>query len=435
MNQITILKKPPKVKIEMSNKIITNFPGTLLIQNFAYRLGIPERIEEIVRVKERERGYSEAESIFALVQSMIMGGECLDDLKVLRRDEAVKVLTGFEIPYPTTEGRFLRRFGLGHIYQLEKVMKLTFKEVWQLKSLVSVTLDFDSSIFPVVGDKDGADWAWDKEFGYHPLFCFLGETGDWLHFWFRRGNRYTSERGEDFLRECLALLPKGVKQRYLRGDSGFYDKNFVVECEKAGIGFTITADQTASLMARVFALPDEAWSVLDVADKSEVAEFEYQPYGWAKGYRFLVVRRPYKSGEQIDIFSPQYKYQVVVTNRRGCARDLVLFHRKKCNVENRIKEVKGGFNLHHLPSANFFANWVYFWCGQLAYNLVCWLKRLVLPFGYLNKTIKTMRFRLLCVAGEVVRRGRQIVLRITNGWPWLKDFWLAYQNILALNSS
>ncbi len=68
----------------------------MLIQNFAQRLGIPERIEEIVKVKQRERGYNEATSIFALVQSMIIGGECLDDLAVLRRDEAVKILTGLE---------------------------------------------------------------------------------------------------------------------------------------------------------------------------------------------------------------------------------------------------------------------------------------------------------------------------------------------------
>jgi hypothetical protein len=435
MKQLTILKKPPKVKIEMSNKKLINFPGILLIQNLAYCLGIPERIEKIVKVKERERGYCEATSIFALAQSMIMGGECLDDLEVLRRAAAVKVLTGLEIPHPTTEGDFLRRFNLGHIHQLEKVMKLTFKKVEQLKPLTSVTLDFDSSIFPVVGDKDGADYTWNKEFGYHPLFCFLGETGDWLHFWFRRGNRYTSERCEDFLSECLVRLPQGVKQRYARGDSGFYDKNFVVGCEQAKIGFTITADQTACLMARIFALAEDAWQVLARAERSELAEVWYQPCGWDKEYRYLVVRRPYKSGEQIDLFSPRYKYQVVVTNRRGSGRRLVLFHQGKCNVENRIKEVKSGFNLHHLPCGDFFANWVYFWCGQLAYNLVCWLKRLALPLGYLNKAIKTVRFRLLCVGSEVVTRGRQIILRITNDWPWFKDFWRAYQNILALDSS
>ena len=203
-------------------------------------------------MKKCERGYCEAESIFALTQSMIVGGECLDDLAALRQDEAVRLLTGFEIPHPTTEGDFLRRFSLGHIHQLAKVMKLTFKEVYQLKPIASVTLDFDSSIFPVVGDKDGADYTYNKGFGYHPLFCFLGELGDWLHFWFRRGNCYTSERCEEFLQACLIRLPKGIKL-YARGDSGFYDRNFIKGCVGAKIGFTITADQTAPLggLARI----------------------------------------------------------------------------------------------------------------------------------------------------------------------------------------
>ncbi len=100
------------------------------------------------------------------------------------------------------------------------------------------------------------------------------------------------------------------------------------------------------------------------------------------------MRRPYKTGEQIDLFGSRYKYQVVVTNRLGSARRLVLFHQQKCNVENRIKEVKSGFNLHHLPCGDFFANWVYFWCG-----------------------------------GRSSKAGRQIILRLRNGWPWFRDFW------------
>jgi len=38
-----------------------------------------------------------------------------------------------------------------------------------------------------------------------------------------------------FLRECLKRLPGEIKEISLRGDSGFFDNNFLGKIEKRGI--------------------------------------------------------------------------------------------------------------------------------------------------------------------------------------------------------
>ncbi len=48
-------------------------------------------------------------------RTLIAGGECLDDVALLRADSAQALLRGHGLPEPTTLGRFLRRFSLGHL--------------------------------------------------------------------------------------------------------------------------------------------------------------------------------------------------------------------------------------------------------------------------------------------------------------------------------
>lgn len=75
---------------------------------------------------------------------------------------------------------------------------------------------------------------------------FVRENGDWLH----AGNVYTSDGAESFIRECCHKVKDLAGTDNVSMDSGFYDKEIVAECERLGVGFTITADQTAPVLCR-----------------------------------------------------------------------------------------------------------------------------------------------------------------------------------------
>ncbi|MEW6570459.1 MAG: hypothetical protein AB1390_04705 [Nitrospirota bacterium] len=119
------MKKIKKVNTAKRVKIILEEDATLisygggsglLIDEFIRKLELPQMIDGLVTVKTRERGYRESEAVLGLVISMITGGVCLDDLVVLREEEAFKTIWRHgDIPHPTTMGDFLRRFNLGHI--------------------------------------------------------------------------------------------------------------------------------------------------------------------------------------------------------------------------------------------------------------------------------------------------------------------------------
>jgi len=421
----------PKVEIKESGRKLTSHSGLYLVEQFVEALGVREELDECIRAKQRERGYDESQSILSLAYSMIAGGDCLEDVDQLRHDETLLGLLGEEqSPHSTTAGDFLRRFTLGHIRQFEKSLGRVEKRVYKKDVTSRVTLDMDSSVFELHSEKEGADWAYNKKFGYHPLFCFIAENGDWLHMRLRRGSAYTTRGAESFLAECLRRLPAGLSVR-LRGDSGFYKKAFVEECEKRGVQFTITADQTGPLLEKIAQIDEDGWT--KCKEGWEVAEFRYRPVGWRKEYRYIVKRVEIGKGEQTDVFQGMYRYHVCVINiTTGSAYLLMRFHMGRGSMENYLKEIKDGFSLRRLPTNRFHANWAYMLIGMLAYNLISWMKRLVFPSGYRNSLIKKLRFRFIQIGGILISTGRKHILSLQNGYLHLKEFVWTYERIQEL---
>ena len=58
-----------------------------------------------------------------MTEALALGAKCLDDLDVARGDRAQEAMRGFGVPPPQTASRFLRRFCLGHIGQLNKALR------------------------------------------------------------------------------------------------------------------------------------------------------------------------------------------------------------------------------------------------------------------------------------------------------------------------
>lgn len=79
-----------------------------MVRELLDRLGVVELLDALT-VKKRRPGYSPAQAILGLCETLIAGGECLDDVVLLRADPALELLRGHGLPEPTTLGRFLRR--------------------------------------------------------------------------------------------------------------------------------------------------------------------------------------------------------------------------------------------------------------------------------------------------------------------------------------
>lgn len=423
---VNVIGKAGQFNISFEAVTMSNHAGIILLREFAQRLGVEALLNQL-QIKQRERGYSEADSILSPVWSQILGGDCLSDLNVLRGDPGTKELLGLEtIIAPTTAGDFLRKFNIGDITQFRSILGELAARVrpWQMSG--TVTLDMDSSIYEQCSTcKEGSRKAYDGRVGYAPLFCFWAEEQELLMTHLMSGNRNPAGKLEWFLAQVLRLVPPG-RQLKMRGDSGFYHWKFIERLEANRITYAITADQTPQLLARVEALPERNWKRFGQGSAAQYTEFQYAP-DRQSSHRYVVKRERRKNKKDGEY----WHYYVVVTNDlRSSARQVLRWALKRCGVENLIKEHKSGFGLEKLPTNKFHANWAWLLIGQLAFNLVAWFKRLILPERYQTAQIKTIRHHLLNVAGKIVSSARQRFLVLSDE-SFFQDVWTFALNRLA----
>ncbi len=94
------------------------------------------------------------------------------------------------------------------------------------------------------------------------------------------------------------------------------------------------------------------------------------------------------------------------------ATEVVWRYNGRSQIENHIKELKAGFGMDSLPSGDFAANAVYFGIGIMSYNLFMASKLLIMPDGWKNKNIKSIRWLMVEVAGKLITHGRRMILKL-----------------------
>jgi hypothetical protein len=408
VSEQSIVGKAGEFNICFRDVTLSNHAGLVLLRDFADRLGVAELLDEEIHVKQRERGHRESEAVLSLSHNLIAGGQCLLDLNVLRGDSGTPQVLGLpSVLAPSTAGDFLRKFDIGDIQDLHRFHRRLQERIRPHQVWETCTLDVDSSIYEQASTrKQGSTKTYTGQTGYHPFLAFWYEASELVFSHLRRGNAHTSKKAEWCLTETFKRLPADVAKK-LRADSGFYDHKLVAWCEARHIIFGITADQTAPLKKILVAIPETAWHDLLKYDAAQVSEFRYQPQRWTRLYRYIA-KRELREDKHGKLY---FHYHVFVTTDEVTPmKDLLAWHLQHADMENLIKEHKHGFELEKLPTRNFHANWAYLLIGQLAFNLVAWFKKLILPSEYHRATLKTIQHQVFNVASKVVHTARQFFL-------------------------
>src|SRR6266536_2576573 len=258
--KVKVTERSALVRVAASSQQITAHAGLVLVRELAARLGVGELLDRVT-VKKRRRGYSPAQAILGLCETLIAGGECLDDVALLRADAAQRLLRGHGLPEPTTLGRFLRRFTLGHIGQLNRSLDELFARASRFIEREAVTLDLDASYVEhhgPVGSRQGTRGTYTGKVAWHPLLWFVGETGEWLHAKLRNGHAAASTGATRFLDECLRRLPFGARL-FLRADEGFWGQGFFNELERRRVTYAVGAPLIASVRGRISEIAEADW--------------------------------------------------------------------------------------------------------------------------------------------------------------------------------
>ena len=419
------------LRVEFDDERAVCDAGVALVATIAERLGIEALAGELVRLRRHLPGAANAgRKITALLVAMVLGADSIDDTGVLRAGRTGRLLGGW-IPAPSTLGTFLRAFTFGHVRQLDALLAGALERAWKAGAGPGdrrLVIDVDSFVGEVCGYlKQGAAYGYTKLFGYHPILATRADTRETLHIRLRRGSANTQKGIVRFCEELIARVERagatGVK--LLRADSGFWNTKVFERLERAGWQYSIGVRLITTVRAAVEAIDETAWTPIDDYPDDGEAQIAEAIYGG----RRLIVRRTRLLGAQAELW-PDWRHFCFVTNRDEDIALVEAEHREHAVVEQVIADLKDQA-LAHFASGHFNANAAWTVLAALAHNLLRWTQLLGLPDTTV-RAARTLRRRLLSIAGRLTRHARGWTLHLPARWPWQGDYISALNRIRAL---
>ncbi len=400
-------KGPRKLAIAFASGKLTHYGGVYLFHRFLTRIGFKNAVATDIRLVQRNNRYSVGELLLAILYPMILGLERIETTYLLQANGVFQYLSGLATyPDASTLRRFLLRMAPLALPRLRKLHdRFLLKMAVMPHQPSRLLFDLDSTVLVVYGKQEAARMGYSLtkrgRRSYHPLLCFEAQSRDFWHGELRPGDAHTATGVLDLLKACFAKIPKGVRSVVMRADKGFYDHKTIEWLETRKAHFVIVARLTRPIQRR---LPGLRYH--HRGGNLYTAQFFYQPHGWKKRYRFVVLRRlqPDEASEQLTLFKlGKYHYQVLVTNLELQPLNLWRFYNGRAGVERIIRELKQNYPLGKIPTHHFFGNEAYFHLLLLAYNLVNWFKRLCLPKEFQTATLETLRNQIFLMPAQLLR--------------------------------
>ena len=303
--------------------------------------------------------------------------------------------------------------------------------------------------------------------GYHPLLISLANTGEPLFIINRSGNRPSHEGAPAALDQAVGLCKRaGYGDVLLRGDTDFTMTEHLDRWDAAGVRFVFGYDANPSFVRRAddlhigdyeelvrkanqqFAghprakqrrVKEEIVKQRGYLNKrlvaEDTAEFEHRPSKAVCTYRIVVLRKLIDEERGQLCTGSDFRYFFYVTNDRKLTQaEVIAEANQRCNQENLIAQLKNGVRALHAPLNTLDANWAYMVIASLAWSIKAWAA-LLLPVSarwrqrhqdeqtrMLRMDFRTFLQAFILIPAQVLRRGRQLVIRLLAWRPTLPTF-------------
>jgi len=438
------------LQIAADRSCLVSRSGSALVAELAARLGLERELSgALAQLFRRRPRHDPGRVLVDLATTLIDGGDCVSDLGVLAEQPD---LFG-AVASHSTATRLLYALGEPELVAIREARRRTRERAWRLGVRPArITLDFDAQLLECHTDKEGAGPHRKGGFGFHPLHCFLDETGEHLAGVLRPGNAGANTAADHVavLDAALAQLPVELhetrRKRRLeilaRADSAGATHEFAAAVRERGIGFSLGYYVDERVGQAAVALPKRRWRRALNADGSPrrgawVAELTacVDLSAWPAGTRLIVRReRPHPGAQLRFTDCDGHRYTCFITDQDGNEiAQLERRHRLHARVEDRIQESQE-LGLGRLPFQALQPNRGWFELALLAQDLLAWLRLLVLEGELALAKPKRLRGRLLHVAGRITRSGRRRTLHLPRAWPWAEELLAAFARLRALEA-
>lgn len=464
----------------------TPFGGALLINELFEKLELSKAIDENIGVRSKieTSKYSDSIYIKSLVMMQAIGGDTVDDLKLVRNDSVIQGIMG-PIPGKTSVHNFLSEFndpaeeakrGMGRSFVPEmkdclkgfnKITEHLLNNIPAFGNIDTITLDQDATFIPTC--VTGALYNYKSQRSFEAFNTYIPEYDIMLLSEFRDGNVAPGYRQLENLVESLKMLPASVRKVRLRSDTAGYQIGLIKYCaegrnERFGaIEFAIGTPVTKALREAVKATKEDAWSKVSPLSKQECAEIAFAPnnLSFSKNgpdYRFIVIREEldanttsahealqtslfdddYSSDSPLAPLHPTamngkvYKVFAVITNTEGSCADILTWYHGRCGKSEEIHRVlKDDLAGGHVVTGSLGANAAWWQIAVLTANILSIIKSTILPSSHRSARPKKLRAELFSLVARLTFHARKQVVQIyrtaanrlfCDAWEFLSRF-------------
>lgn len=431
------------VEVRADGEGLVSHAGAYLLVELADRLGLTAALSAAMApTRERRSAHDPGVVLRDLAVAIADGGEHVTGLGVLRGQEALFGAVASE----TTSHRVLKSVDGDLLEAIRGARAAALARAWDAGARPEeLIFDIDASLLIAHSEKEGAAGNYKGGFGFHPLLCYLAETGEPLAAILRPGNAAAHTAADHFEVLALALeqLPEADLGREIlaRADIGGRTHAFTQDCRDAGIRFSVGYEVDERVRGAITELPDSAWQQAidgdgEVREGAQVTELtdRVDLSTWPEGTRLIVRRERPHPGAQLSVLDCEtgYRHTAFITDQHDTdVAALELRHRRRARVEDAIRVGKET-GMRRMPFAAFAHNEAWLEISLLAQALLRWAALLCLEGELALAEPKRVRQRLLHVAGRLVRSGRRVALRLPRSWPWATALVAAFARLRAL---
>jgi len=426
---------------------------------FADRLGLGDSLSARIPVAgERLPVHDRGKVLVHTALMLAAGGESCADIEHLRLQSD---LFG-SVPSDSTVFRTFHQLDARTRAGIAEAMAEMRAKVWSRSSVANgsspVILDIDASLVEIHTDgKEEAAPTYKGGFGFHPMFCFADATGEVLSGMLRPGNAGANTVADHLcvLDASIAQLPASIAVGHqsgddpasatrtvvVRADSAGCTEGFLAGCRARNVNFFVTARSNPQVTAAVLdAIGIETvWEPArtqggELRQGAAVCELTslITDHKLPEGTRLIVRREPLHPGAQRSLFpSLDFRYWGFYTDAEGTPVELDATMRAHAHVERHIQRLKDS-GLCRMPFTSFEANATWMMAVAMSADLVRWFQLLCFDGSWVDARPKAMRWGIFHAPGRLIRRSRQRVVRIIDGWPGTDALLEAYRRIALL---
>jgi len=413
-----------------------------LLAELSDRTGLTAALSDALSgTRERRSAHDPGRVLRDVAVMLADGGDCVTDTDAYRGQERLFGARASE----TTTHRVLKSVDEVLLGRVRAARAKARARVWDAGARPgSITLNIDATLLTAHSEKELAAGNYKHGYGFHPLNCYLDETGEALAAILRPGNAGSNTAADHFtvLGLALAQLPAEDLDREIlvRTDIGGATHAFTADCREAGIRFSVGYEINDTVRAAIGDAAETAWVQAIDADREDrdgawVCELtgHLDLSAWVQGTRLICRRERPHPGAQFQIFDEHgYRYTCFLTDQgANDIAELELRHRGRARVEDSIRCGKDT-GMRNLPHHAFEHNQTWLELSLIAQDLLTWTKLICLTGELQTAEPKRLRQRLLHIAAKLVRHGRRTHLKLDRDWPWSEALAAAFERLRTI---